>query len=195
MTTRAISAPDIPEGRYAERLGRAQALLAERAVGALLIGIGAELRYLTGYGAPLLERVTMLVLLPSGRPTLVVPHLEAMAAELAPAVRSGVVEVTAWDETDDPHAMVGRRVGYDVAPVGSRVLVNDRLWASHVLALGRVLPELELGLASDILSELRIVKDEDEVELLRLAARAADRVIDKIALGRLVGRTEHDVAR
>jgi Xaa-Pro aminopeptidase len=195
MTTRAISAPDIPEGRYAERLGRAQALLAERAVGALLVGVGAELRYLTGYSAPLLERLTMLVLLPAGRPTLVVPHLEAMAAELAPAVRSGAVEVTAWDETEDPHAIVGRRVGYDVAPVGSRVLVNDRLWASHVLALGRVLPELELGLASDILSELRIVKDEDEVELLRLAARAADRVIDQIALGRLVGRTEEDVAR
>ena len=39
-----------------------------------------------------------------------------------------------------------------------------------------------------------MVKDADEIELLRLAAEAADRVVDQIASGRLVGRTEADVA-
>src|SRR4029077_15392251 len=42
---------------------------------------------------------------------------------------------------------------------------------------------------------LRIVKHADEIELLRLAAHAADRVVDAIAAGPLVGRTEADVAR
>jgi Xaa-Pro aminopeptidase len=46
-----------------------------------------------------------------------------------------------------------------------------------------------------VLRDLRIVKDEDEVELLRLAARAADRVIAQIAAGPLIGRTEADVSR
>ena len=49
--------------------------------------------------------------------------------------------------------------------------------------------------ASLVLRDLRIVKDADEVALLRLAAQAADRVVDEIAHGRLVGRTEADVAR
>jgi Xaa-Pro aminopeptidase len=49
--------------------------------------------------------------------------------------------------------------------------------------------------ASLVLRELRIVKDDDEIGLLRLAAQAADRVIWEIAHGRLVGRTEADVAR
>ena len=40
-----------------------------------------------------------------------------------------------------------------------------------------------------------MVKDEDEIELLRRAAHAADRVVAQIAAGRLVGRTEADVAR
>ena len=40
-----------------------------------------------------------------------------------------------------------------------------------------------------------MVKDADEIELLRLAAHAADRVVAQIAAGRLVGRTEADVAR
>jgi Xaa-Pro aminopeptidase len=38
-------------------------------------------------------------------------------------------------------------------------------------------------------------KDADEVALLREAAHAADRVVAAIAEGRLVGRTENDVAR
>jgi Xaa-Pro aminopeptidase len=195
LTAEARPAADLPDARFAERLARSQALMTVRAAGALLIGVGAELRYLTGYAPPVTERLTMLVLLPVGRPTLVVPRLEAMAASIAPAIRVGAVEVFAWDETDDPHAIVARHVGYDVTPEGSTVLLNDRLWASHVLALGRVLPELEIGLANDLLRELRMTKDEDEIELLRLAAHAADRVIDQIAAGRLVGRTEAEVAR
>ena len=43
--------------------------------------------------------------------------------------------------------------------------------------------------------ELRAIKDPDEIALLRMAAHAADRVVAAIAAGRLVGRTEADVAR
>ena len=39
-----------------------------------------------------------------------------------------------------------------------------------------------------------MIKDADEIALLRLAAQAADRVVAQIAAGRLVGRTEADVA-
>ena len=49
--------------------------------------------------------------------------------------------------------------------------------------------------ASPVLGRLRIVKDADEIALLTAAAHAADRVVAQIAAGRLVGRTEADVAR
>jgi len=65
----------------------------------------------------------------------------------------------------------------------------------HVLGLERALPGLRLGLASELLRELRMVKDADEIALLRLAAHAADRVVAQIATGRLVGRTELEVSR
>ena len=39
------------------------------------------------------------------------------------------------------------------------------------------------------------MKDADEIDLLTAAAHAADRVVAQIAAGRLVGRTEADVAR
>jgi Xaa-Pro aminopeptidase len=103
--------------------------------------------------------------------------------------------VTPWDETDDAHALVASRLGAAAAPASALVLVSDRLWAMHVLGLQRALPLATLGLASRLLRELRMLKDADEVELLRLAAHAADRVVARIAAGRLVGRTELDVSR
>ena len=186
--------PVIPDARYGERLARAQGLLGERDVVALLVGVGADLRYLTGYVAMPLERLTMLVLPGAGRPSLVVPRLEAMAAATSPAIRAGLADVVAWDETDDAHALVAERLGPGGGAVG-RGLMSDRLWAMHVLGLQRALPGMRLGLASELLRELRMVKDADEIALLRLAAQAADRVVAQIAGGRLIGRTELDVSR
>lgn len=192
--------PAIPDARYGERTARAQALLAERGVAALLVGVGADLRYLTGYVAMPLERLTMLVLPAAGRPSLVVPRLEAMAAAASPAIGAGLADVIPWDETDDAHALVAARLGPAAggargASLGrARVLVSDRLWALHVLGFQRALPGVELGLSSELLRELRMVKDADEAALLRLAAHAADRVVAQIAAGALVGRTELDVS-
>lgn len=187
--------PAIPDTRYGQRTARAQGLLAERGIGALLVGVGADLRYLTGYVAMPLERLTMLVLPASGRPSLVVPRLEAMAAASSPAIRAGLADVIPWDETDDAHALVAARLGSSVAGAGAGLLVSDRLWAMHVLGLQRALERANFGLASELLRDLRMVKDADEVALLRLAAHAADRVVAQIATGRLLGRTELDVSR
>jgi Xaa-Pro aminopeptidase len=187
-----VARPTIPSTRYAERIERARGAAAGRGVAAILVGAGADLRYLTGYQALLTERLTMIVIPSFGRPALIAPRLEAMAAEECAAVQAGVVEVIPWDETDDVHALVGRRVPASVE--ASRVLVSDQLWAMHVLALQRVFHGASFGLATEVLRELRMSKDPEEIALLRLAAQAADRVVDQIATGRLIGRTEAEVA-
>jgi Xaa-Pro aminopeptidase len=190
--------PSIPADRFGARLAMARDLTAERGNAALLVGIGADLRYLTGYVALATERLTMLVLPAAGPATLVAPRLEAMAAAGCPAARIGALDVLAWDETDDPTALVASLLGKARAGSverGGRVLVSSQLWAMHVLRLEGHLAGAELGLATDVIRDLRMVKDGDEIELLRLAAHAADRVIDQIAAGRLVGRTERDVGR
>ncbi len=190
--------PTIPDERFGARLARAQAATADRSVAALLVGAGADLHYLTGYSAILLERLTMLVVPATGRPVLVAPHLEAMAAADCAAARTGMVDVVGWDETDDPPALVALILAQALgAPVAGRdrVLVSHQLWAMFVLGLQRTLAGASFGLATEVVRELRMVKDADEIELLRLAAHAADRVIDQIAAAPLVGRTERDVSR
>jgi Xaa-Pro aminopeptidase len=190
--------PTIPPSRYGERLSRARELTAARGLDALLIGVGPDLRYLAGYEAMPLERLTMLVVPVAGTITLVVPRLEAAPARTSPAVAGGLVEVATWEETDDAVALVGRLVAAAVGrPIGSlaHLAVSERLWAMHVLRIQAGIPAARLESASTVLRELRMRKDADEIALLRLAAEAADRVIGQIVAGRLIGRTEADVAR
>jgi Xaa-Pro aminopeptidase len=179
----------------AARLDAARRGLAERGDAALLIGIGSDLRYLTGHVAHPMERLTMLVLPASGAAAIVVPRLESMAAAASAAGVAGLVEIVPWDETDDPYGIVAARLanGTDAAGAG-RLLVDPSLWSMHLLALQRRLPGRVFGLATEVTRGLRIVKRPDEIELLRAAAHAADRALDEVARGRLVGRTEKDVS-
>ena len=190
----------IPAERYGARLASARVEAQAAGLDVLCIGVGADLRYLTGYEALPLERLTML-LVPAadGVPlTLIAPRLEATPARTCAAAAAGAVEVVTWEETEDPMALVASRLsdglGRDASDLRS-VAVNDSLRAAFVLGLQRVLPNASFIVASTVLRRLRMRKDDDEVALLRRAAQAADRVVLAIANGRLVGRTEAEVAR
>ncbi len=185
-----IARPAIPPERYGSRLSAAAQQAAARDMGAVLVGVGADLRYLAGYVTFPMERLTLLVVPASGRPTLVAPRLEALPASGSPAAAAGLIDVATWTETEDPIALVCSLIGRP-----SRVAVSDRLWAMFLLRLQAALPETSFESASAVLRDLRIVKDVDEVELLRQAAHAADRVIGQIAAGPLIGRTEAEVSR
>ncbi|MCU0265538.1 MAG: aminopeptidase P family N-terminal domain-containing protein, partial [Actinomycetia bacterium] len=59
-----------------DRLARARDLARAAGIDALLVTPGPDLRYLTGYDAVPLERLTCLVVPADGDPTVVVPRLE-----------------------------------------------------------------------------------------------------------------------
>jgi Xaa-Pro aminopeptidase len=194
--------PTIPAARYIERIRAAQAIARDGGYAAILVGVGADMRYLAGYPAMPLERLTMLVLPTRGGPSLVAPRLEATPARGCPPAAAGDLPVVTWEETDDPHGLVASLVRADAATAQSgrasdrlRIAVSDDLAARHLLRLRARLPEAGFELASGLIGALRIVKDADEIALLTAAAHAADRVVAQIAAGRLVGRTEADVAR
>ncbi len=195
-----MTPPTIPPGRYAERLERARAAAASAGLDALLVGVGADLRYLAGYAAMPLERLTLLVVpsAPGSAMTLIAPRLEATPARSCPAAATGAVTVATWEETEDPMLHVAPALAAGAgraAPDLGAVAVSDGLRAAFVLGLQRVLPHARFSVASAVLRGLRMRKDEDEIGLLREAAHAADRVVAQIAGGRLVGRAEAAVAR
>ena len=177
----------IPAARFSERLDRAVAATETAGLGAMLVGVGSDLRYLTGYEALPLERLTLLVVVPGASPWLLVPRLERDAAEAGVRAR---IDIRTWEELEDPYVMA---VG--AIPRSRRVAVSDDMAARHVLPIQRALDStVACQLASTVMRDLRMIKDAEEIALLRAAAQAADRVVARIARGRLVGRTEAEVA-
>jgi Xaa-Pro aminopeptidase len=170
-----------------ERVDRTRRRMAELGVDVVLLSVGPDLPYLTGYTAIPLERLTMLVLPRDGDATLVVPRLEALRV----VERPEVFTLRAWEETDDPIAIVAELVGRAGA-----VAVGDHTWARFVLGLQAALPAARFSTASTVLGPLRAVKDKPEVEALRRAAEAVDRVAADLQAGAvaLAGRSEADVS-
>lgn len=172
---------------FADRLERVRAAMDEQGVDALLLSVGPDLPWLTGYEAMPLERLTMLVVPRDGEATLVVPALEAPRVRERPELFA----LRAFDEVTDPVALVAGLVG----PVRS-VAVGDRTWARFVVDLQHALPDASWSRASTVTGPLRAVKDGTEVEALRRAGAAADRVATQLRSGdvALVGRTEAEIS-
>ena len=85
----------------------------EAGLAAILVGVGADMRYLTGYPAMPLERLTMLVIPAGGSPSLVAPLLEATPARSCPP------------------AAAGRPPGRDLAGDGRSARARGRPWSAR----------------------------------------------------------------
>jgi Xaa-Pro aminopeptidase len=170
-----------------DRIDRVRRAMRTVEVDALLLSLGADLPWITGYEAMPLERLTMLVLPADAPAVLVVPRLEAPRVEEAP----DVFDLRPWQEWEDPVQIVADLVGSR-----SRLAVSDRAWATFLLQLQKRLPAATWQAVSVVTSPLRAVKDDDEVIALAVASAAADRVATQLVTGQipLIGRTEAQVS-
>ena len=172
----------------ARRIERAQQLMQGAGIDLLVIGPSSDFRYFTGHAPHLSERLTALVIPRSGRGTVVVPRLEApLLADLEDRFQLSV-----WGETESPLA----RVAELAHAAGARsVAVNDQLWAGFLLPLQELLPDAEFGGGGAVLAKLRVVKDAEELALLREASRRTDVVWSEFcATASLAGQRETDIA-
>jgi Xaa-Pro aminopeptidase len=169
---------------YSRRVMKLQELMSEIGVGATLLSVGADLPYFTGYEAIPTERLTMLVVPVVGDPILFIPRLEA------PRVVARDFEMLAWDETDDPVALVAK-----AASGAERALIGDHTWSVFLVGLQKELPGISWAPASTVTKQLRMRKDRAEIEALRSAAHGVDRVLARVP-GEVAftGRTEFNVA-
>lgn len=163
-----------------------QATLPEHGVAALAITPGADMRYVAGYNAKPLERLTCLVVPVTGDPILVAPELEAHEAHGSDFASAGGRVIT-WNETEDPFALVAEQIRG--LPSGS-VAVDDHMWAERVLRLRDLLPEREQVTAGGLLRRRRMVKTVTEIEYLQQAADAIDAVHAQVPSILRAGMTE-----
>ena len=173
---------------YAGRLAAAARAAANAGLGGLIVTPGYDLRYLVGSRAQTFERLTALVLPADGEPTIVLPRLELASLEESAVPDLGVT-VRDWVDGEDPYSLVIDVLGgTDVATA-----VTDSMPALHLLPFADVLSEMPV-LATDVLRTLRMIKDPAEVEALRKAGAAIDRVHARVPEFLAPGRTEAQVA-
>lgn len=175
-------------GVYARRLEAAAGLAARAGLAGLVITPGYDLRYLLGSRAETFERLTALVLPALGDPTVVLPRLELATLKDSAVLEMGL-RVQDWVDGDDPYRLVSEV--FNVAPAA--VAVTDSMPALHLLPLAGALGVMPV-LATDVLRELRMVKEEAEIDALRKAGAAIDRVHARVPDFLIPGRTEADVA-
>ncbi|AQA04968.1 peptidase M24 family protein [Mycobacterium sp. MS1601] len=172
---------------YGDRLKAAAAAARAAGLAGLVITPGYDLRYLVGSRAETFERLTALVIPAAGEPTVVVPRLELASLKESAILDLGIV-VRDWVDGQDPYDLVVSAVG---GP--AKVAVTDAMPALHLLPLADRLGVVPV-LATDVLRTLRMIKDPSEIDALRMAGAAIDRVHARVPEFLVPGRTEAQVA-
>ncbi|GAB3224369.1 M24 family metallopeptidase [Mycolicibacterium hippocampi] len=173
---------------YARRMAEAARAAGAAGLAGLVITPGYDLRYLVGSRAQTFERLTALVIPASGDPTIVVPRLELASLKESAVPELGVT-VRDWVDGEDPYTLVAQALGGGSVTVA----VTDAMPALHLLPLADVLGVVPV-LATEVLRTMRMVKDPAEVDALRKAGAAIDRVHARVPEFLVPGRTEADVA-
>lgn len=162
-----ITAAVHPIGRSERRarIERAQALMAEHGIGAILVEPGASLIYFTGVRWGRSERLTAAVIPAKGQPVIATPFFEKPSVEESLGIDA---DVRVWQEHEDPLAVVAgvlRDRGVAAKPIGVEQTV--RFFA--VDGLRKVMPGVEIVSANPVVRGCRMIKTAAEVALMQAA--------------------------
>lgn len=175
---------------YARRLTGAAEGAARAGLAGLVVTPGYDLRYLIGSRAETFERLTALVIPAHGNgatASVVLPRLE-LAALRESAATDLDLPLLDWVDGQNPYDLVAQALGAQ-----GPVAVTDSMPALHLLPLADRLGAVPV-LAGEVLAAMRMVKDPAEIDALRVAGAAIDRVHAQVPGFLRPGRTEAEVA-
>ncbi|WP_109809403.1 M24 family metallopeptidase [Sphingosinithalassobacter portus] len=161
----AANAVEIGPEERAGRIARAQQLMQEQGIGAVVIEPGASMIYFSGVRWWRSERLTALVIPQEGEPCIVTPFFEE------PSVRESLgvpCEVRVWQEHEDPTEIVAgflKDRGLADKPVG----IEESVRYFAVAGLGRALPDARLVPGDPIIRGCRMIKTPAELALMQIA--------------------------
>jgi len=147
------------------RIAKAQQLMAQRQVAALLIEPGSSLEYFTGIRWHRSERTTLAIIFASGDILVVTPAFEE------PSVRETLQvggDVRAWDEHESPFERIVQ--GLKDRGINSGVLAAESTMRFFIIAgIRQVSSAYEIIPADPIVRACRLVKSPAELALMQLA--------------------------
>lgn len=169
---------------YQQRIKRAQSLLQEKGLTAVLVTTPPNFHYFTGIWLDSHERLQALVIRKEGTPVMLVHE---MAKEQVKTIAG--VEQIFWRDGD-----VAIQILEGILPNQGTVAVDNNWPSTNLLQLMALTAALTFRESTAILGQLRLHKDELEVKRLLESGRAADRVMEKISKYLRPGLSEGEIA-
>jgi Xaa-Pro aminopeptidase len=191
MTVKATPERGFTPQEYRNRLARAQVLMADAGLSALVLTTEPEVRYFTGYLTRFWEspsRPWFLVVPANGIPIAVIPSIGA-----ALMAKTWITDIRTWsapDLQDDGVTLLAETLS-EVAGKGGKIGLPSghethvRMPLTELLRLKKMLPDNLLTDDSSIMRSLRMVKSKGEIAKIRHACQIAGRAFARV----------HEIAR
>lgn len=187
-----VQRPVLAPAVFRRRLDRLRAELTTRKLDLFVAAPGTNFEYFTGYNPGRSERLILLLVPTKGDPTIVCPSFEV--DRLGP--HTVIADLQGWQEQDDPWKPVKAALRAAKPPHGA-----GRGCIEAMLDYGSWLRLEDAGgggwrwrSAAPVTERLRIVKDPEEIELIRRAADITQAAIAATFAGLAPGVTEQEVA-
>ena len=148
-----------------------------------IVSVGPNFYYLTGY-LPLEspDRAFFLVVPDEGEPFVLAPELYSFELEKLE------LEKVFYKDGEDPYQKLSSLIK------GGVILLDDGMSFRQVLRVQTSVEAKAYGLLSTVINELRVEKDDSELELITKAAKIADRSFEKVASEVYPGLREDELA-
>ena len=173
---------------YLKRLENTRSKMARENIDLLLVTPGPNLRYLSGYKAKNLERLTCLAIDSHQNLKMIVPSLEKLSAEKAGVQELGI-EIVTWNEDENPYEKLSE------ISTGKQISIDGSMNAAKVLNIQHQFDGSLFSNADELLSDLRSIKSAYEISQLELAGKYIDEVHSQIAEIFETGDTEKSLAK
>ncbi|NTW12752.1 MAG: aminopeptidase P family protein, partial [Anaerolineales bacterium] len=158
---------------------------------AVILNPGPTLKYLTGLSFHLMERPVVLFFAKDQDPAIVLPELELQKVASLPYK----LQVFAYGENPSVWGEVFRKAAQALGLDGKRIGVEPRqLRLLEFRFVKGAAPEAGFPDASDVLSGLRLRKEQAEVEAMRKAVRIAQSALEATIPLIKIGMTEKELS-
>src|SRR5262245_16819934 len=183
----------IPTSERLALLEKARRLMAEQKVDALLLMGGTSLVYFSNIRWGVSERLFAMVVPVKGPPFYVCPAFEEDRAreQIARGPLSGSADVRTWHEHESPYQLIAQGLR-------DRGIAAGRLGAEETIrfvfsdGVAAAAPALTVVSGTPVTAGCRSVKDDHEIELMRLASRVTLRAYEAAYRELREGMTQND---
>jgi len=197
LTSMRDQARPITSDERRARLEKARRLMAEKKIDALILSGSTSLVYFTNIRWGGGERLFACVIPVKGEPFFVCPAFEEDRAREQIALGpfgDGRADVRTWNEDESPYTLVAQGLK-DRGIVTGTAGVEETMKFVWSDAVRSAAPQVRVVSGTPITAGCRMIKDEHELELMRLASGATLKVYEAVYRALQPGMTQNQVSR